>query len=130
MKSDKQEKIKVSSFIANERSLKKDIEFFYTKRRQKFNMLLTSRTINRYSMNIPKNVHNKGILGDLEPQKTIRFSWLFKYQHFLKKKKSSIFFMVLFVFNFLLRLFHEYKMVFEILFLFIFFSGFWLNFLN
>lgn len=119
-----------SSLLANERSLKKDIEFFYAKRKQKFSMLLTKRTINSFSLNISKNKQKKWIFRSLEPQQMSRFEWLSKYKDFLKKKKSSTLFIITFTFNFLLRFLREYKLIFEILVLFFFFSGLWLNFLN
>jgi len=119
-----------SSLLANERSLKKDIEFFYAKRKQKFNILLTKSTINRFSLNVSKNKQKKWVFRNLEPERMAHFEWLSKYKDFLKKKKSSTLFIITFAFNFLLRFLREYKLIFEILFLFFFFSGFWLNFLN
>lgn len=118
-----------SSILANERSLKKDIEFFYAKRKQRFNVLLTNRNINSVTLNISKNKKKKWAFRSLEPQKMARFEWLFK-KDFLKKKKFSILLIITLAFNFVLRFFYEYKLIFEIFFLFFFFSGFWLNFLD
>lgn len=119
-----------SSLLANERSLKKDIEFLYAKRKQRFNMLLANRNINSSALNVSKNKQKKWTFKNLESQKIARFEWLYKYKNFLRKKRATLAFISVFAFNFVLRFFYEYKLIFEIFILFFFFSGFWLNFLN